>query len=257
MSEGHGGLAGSSATISKPTATTRQRQHNCCFGAADAVCVYASRTGDHSCYEKAIEAVDEGFRRLGQPGQQEPLDAILAGAYVTKSNCLDHIGRANESLAVYDEAVSRFPEDTTLLTARGLRRQKLGRSDAIDDFRRAVERGTSAAWAYVELARDELRQGRSELAFDLCKRALRSRNTTRPFRRRSSKLTAIAMVRRHESTDAIRAAFQRAGELDPLNEEIRMNRDRFECFTAHPDIGEPEWQMPSKPPRGAIDDVYA
>lgn len=227
------------------------------FRAADAVCVYASRTGDHSYHAKAIEAVDEGFRRLGQRGQQEPLDAILVGAYVTKANCLDHLGQAQESLAVYDEAVTRFPENTTLLTARGLRKLKLGRSDAVDDFRRAVERGTSAALAYLELARDELRQGRSELAVDLCKRALSLPQRDTSIQAALFELTAIAMVRRHESADAIRAAFRRAGELDPLNEEIRMNRDRFESFTAHPDIGEPEWQMPSTPPGPASDDVWA
>ncbi len=227
------------------------------FSAADAVCIYASRTGDFSYYEKAINAVDEGFRRVGQPGQQEPLDEILSGAYGTKSICLGHLGRADESLRVYDEAVRRFPQNTTLLTARGLLKQELGRSDAVDDFRQAVALGTTAAWAYLELARDELRRGRSEEAIDLCKRALPLAQRDTSMQAALFELTAIAKYRRNESADAVRAAFQRAGELDPLNEEIRMNRDRFESFTAHPDVGEPEWQLPSKPPRGAIDGVYA
>jgi tetratricopeptide (TPR) repeat protein len=227
------------------------------FRAADAVRVYASSTGEHTYYEKSVNAVDEGFRRLGQPGQQEPLDEILAGAYGTKSICLERLDRTTESLQVYDEAIQRFPENTTLLIARGFLEQELGLSDAVDDFRHAVDRGTSVAWAYIELARDELQKGRNPQAIDFCRRSipLAQRDATTPAT--LFELLAIAMLRQNEPLDTIRAAFRRAGELDPLSEEIRINRERFESFAGRPDAHEPEWQLPSKPPRLAIEDVFA
>jgi tetratricopeptide (TPR) repeat protein len=227
------------------------------FRAADAIQLYADRIGEHQYYQEALGAVDEGFRRLEQSGQQEQMDAILAGAYATKSICLEHLGRMGESLQVYDEAVRRFPENTTLLSARGLLKQELGLSGAVDDFRDAVARGTSVAWAYIELARDVLQEGGGEEAIHLCKRALALAQRDTTIQATLFELLAIALLRRNESADAVRAAFQRAGELDPLSEEIRMNRSRFEIFAANPDTGEPKWQMPSKPPRVAIDDVYS
>jgi len=227
------------------------------FRAADAIHLYANRTGEHQYYQEALGAVDEGFRRLEQSGQQAQLDAILAGAYATKSICLEHLGRTSESLQVYDEAVRRFPENTTLLSARGLLKQELGLSGAVDDFRDAVARGTSVAWAYVELARDVLQEGGSEEAMHLCKRALPLAQRDTTIQATLFELLAIALLRRNESADAVRAAFQRAGELDPLSEGIRLNRKQFESFAANPNTGEPKWQMPSKPPRVAIDDVHS
>jgi len=227
------------------------------FRAADAIRFYASRTGERQYYQEALGAVDEGFRRLENSGQQELLDAILAGAYATKSLCLEHLGRVSESLKVYDEAVARFPENTTLLSGRGLLKQELGLPGAVDDFRHAVDRGTSVAWAYIELARDELREGRSEKAASLCKSALPLAQRDATIQAALFELFAIAKLRQNESADAVRAAFQRAGELDPLSEEIRMNRSQFESFAASPAAGEPKWHMPAKPPRGAIEDLCA
>lgn len=227
------------------------------FRAADAVHLYADRASAHEYFQKALGAIDEGFRRLQQSGQQEQLDTILAGAYATKSICLEHLGRTSESLQVYDEAVRRFPENTTLLSARGLLKQELGLPDAVDDFREAVARGTSVAWAYIELARDVLRKGGSEEAIRLCKRALPLAQRDTTLQATLFELMAIASLRRDGSADVVRAAFQKAGELDPLSEEIRINRSRFESFAANPHTGEPNWQMPSRPPRVAIDGVHS
>jgi tetratricopeptide (TPR) repeat protein len=226
------------------------------FRTADALHVYANHTGEHQFYHEALRAIEKGFGRLDQAGQQEPLSSILAGAYATKSLCLEHLDRAEESLQVFDEAVQRFPENTTLLTARGLLKQELGIADAVDDFRQAVTRGTPVVWSYIELARFELQEGRNQEAVDLCRRgiALAQRDNVAAI---LFELLAIALLRLNDSREAVRAAFQTAGELDPLSEEIRSNCERFESFTAKPEMGEPQWQLDPTPSEIAIDEVYA
>lgn len=226
------------------------------FRAADALHVYANQSGEQEYYRRALHAVEEGFDRMQQTGQPEQLDSILAGAYATKSLCLEHLGRVEDALHVFDEAVQRFPENTTLLTARGLLKQELGRADAIDDFRDAVGRGTSVVWAYIEVARDALREGRIQDAIDLGRRGitLAQRDSVAAL---LFQFLAIALLRFNDSMDAVRAAFQMASELDPLNEEIRINCARFESFAADPATGEPQWQLESTLPEIAFDEVYA
>ncbi len=226
------------------------------FRAADAIHVYANETGDQAYYTQALRVVEEGFRRAAQPGHQEQMASILAGAYATKSSCLEHLDRAEDSLRVFDEAVARFPENTTLLTARALLKQELGRPDAIDDFRDAVNRGTIAVWSYIEVARHALQDGQNHEALELCRRGitLAQRNNVAAI---LFELLAIALLRLNDSTDAVRAAFQRANELDPLNDDIRVNRESFERFAAQPSEGEPRWQLDRALPPNAFDDVYA
>lgn len=194
------------------------------FRAADALHGYANETGDQAYYAQALRVVEEGFHRAALPGHQEQMPSILAGAYATKSFCLAHLDRAEDSLKVFDEAVARFPENTTLLTARALLKQELGRPDAIDDFRDAVNRGTIAVWSYIEVARHALQDGQKHEAIELCRRgvALAQRDNIAAI---LFELLAIALLRSKDSTDAVRAAFQMASELDPLNEDIRVNRE--------------------------------
>lgn len=226
------------------------------FRAADALHVYANQSGQQEYYRRALQAVEEGFARLEQTGQPEPLSSILAGAYATKSLCLEQLGRSADSLLVFDEAVQRFPENTTLLTARGLLKQELGRRDAMDDFQEAVNRGTIVVWAFIELARNALQEGRNDEAVELCRRGLglARRDTVAAL---LFEVLAIALLRLNDSTDAVRAAFQNAAELDPLREEIRINSERFEDFAADPAAGEPKWQLDPTPRAIAVDEVYA
>lgn len=226
------------------------------FRAADALHACAHRTGEHACYYQALKAVELGFDRLKQTGRQEPSASILAGAYATKAFCFAQLGRDEESLRVFDEAVDRFPQNATLLTARGLLKQKLGRPDAIDDFHRAFARGAAVVWPYLELARDALQAGHERVAAELCRQGL-------PFAQRDPavallyQLMAICMFRLNDSTDAVRATFRRAGELDPLNPEIRSNCEWFDNFVADPSAGEPSWHLPAVMPAMAFEDVYA
>jgi hypothetical protein len=226
------------------------------FRAADALHVYADQTGEQQYFHEAIRAIDVGFGQLDQAGEQAKLHSILSVAYATKSLCLERLGRVSDALQVIDEAVQHFPENTTLLTARGLLKQELGIANAVDDFRHAVACGTPVVWSYIELARYELQNGSNQDAVEMCRRgmALAPRANAAGI---LFQLLAIALLRLNHSLDAVRAAFQRAGDLDPLSEEIRSNREQFESYAANPHGGEPQWQLASTAPRFAMDDVCA
>lgn len=225
------------------------------FRAADAFHVYANQSADQAYYERALGAVEEGFRR-SKTGQQEQMASILAGAYATKSLCLEHLGRSMEALNVFDEAISRLPDNTTLRTARGLLRQELGRADAIDDFRSAVSRGTVVGWAYAEVARHSLQRRMYREAVDVIRQGIalarRDSSTAILF-----ELLAIAVFHSGNSKDEVRTAFQLASELDPFNIEIQVNRQSFESFTAQTPASEPKWRLDSAIPPSAIDELYS
>jgi hypothetical protein len=224
------------------------------FRAADALHAHAVQCDQEHDYLEALRTVNEGFARLG-PSERE-LAPVLAGAYATKSLCLEHLGRAEESLRVLDEAVRRFPENTTLLIARGLLKQELGLPDAVADFQQALDRGTSIVWPYAELTRHALLSGRDHEAVELCRRGLAFAQSD-TAKAMLFEMRAIALHRLNETSDAIRAAFRSASELDPLSERIRVNTERFENLTTDSCSGEPEWQLDHTPPAAAFDEVYA
>ncbi len=202
-----------------------------------------------------LQAVGEGFVRLGPPPERE-LASVLAGAYATKALCLAHLDRTAESSHVLDEAVQRFPENTTLVIARGLVKQERGVPDAIDDFRQALDRGTTIVWPYVELARHALLSGQEHEAVAMCRRGLAFAQCD-TAKAMLFELLAIALHRLNDTSDAIRAAFQSASELDPLSERIRCNAERFESLATDLGAGEPEWQLDPVPSSAAFDEVYA
>lgn len=224
------------------------------FIVADVLHAHALQSGDGRYFHEALRAVDEGFARMG-PSNEE-LASVVVGAYATKAQCLNHLGQAHESLRVLDEAVQRFPDNSTLLIARGFLKQQLDLPDAIHDLREALERRTEIVWPYVELARQALLSGKDQESVELCRRGLAlARNDT--ARAILSELLAIALHRLNDSGDAIRAAFRAACELDPLNEEIRINAERFESMAANTESEEPKWKLDMLPPAAALDEVYA
>jgi tetratricopeptide (TPR) repeat protein len=226
------------------------------FRVADGFQAYAKHSGEAVYYQRGVEAVDLGFEQLNRPNQQGEPASIVAGAYATKSFCLEHLGRTEDSLRVLNSAVEHFPENTTLLTARGLLKQELGLKDAIDDFHRAVTGGTIVAWAYVELARNAIQEGRNEEALEFCRKGLDVAHQD-AVEALLLELNAIAAFRLRQSPDLVRTAFQRARELNPLSEEIRGNSERFERYLAGPQAGDPQWEFAATPSSAAMEDLHA
>ena len=225
------------------------------FRAADALHAYADHTGSQEHYEKALRAVEIGFRNLAQNGQDESLSAVIVGAYATKSLCLEHLGRTQDALQVLDQAIMRYPEKASLLAARGLLKQQLGRADdARDDFQQAANRAAAVAWPYLELARHALDGNRQDEAAEICRQGLALVPQGGPAALLHEML-AVALFRLNQPRESVRAELRTAAQLDPLSEQIRFNREEFERLASQPGAKEPRWQLASIAPVVAIEDV--
>ncbi len=112
----------------------------------------AQEGGQAALFEKAVEVIDKGVLALQQPDAVQPLDSVLAAAFATKAFSLEQLGRAQDALATYDQALQRFHHHPELLTARGLLRQQQHIEDAFSDFQDAVNHSARVVWPYLELA---------------------------------------------------------------------------------------------------------
>ena len=206
------------------------------FRAGDVFHAYLMAHGENQeqLAQKAVDLVNAGFDRLTLPGAEAPLDSTLAAAYFTKAYCLERVGKFNEALLTYDDALRRFPTNPEIFTARGLLRLEHRMGDPIDDFRNAVEKSAQTVWPYLELARNYYHQRLYKDTIDLCRvglsKATRDSDAALLFH-----LRALALFNMNDSTGAVERAFQTALSLDPFNLAIRDNHERFQAAIEHPD----------------------
>ena len=123
------------------------------FRAGDVFHAYLMADGENQeqLAQKAVDLVNAGFDRLTLLCAEAPLDSTLAAAYFTKAYCLECVGKFNEALLTYDDALRRFSTNPEIFTARGLLRLEHRMGDPIDDFRNAVEKSAQTVWPYLEL----------------------------------------------------------------------------------------------------------
>jgi tetratricopeptide (TPR) repeat protein len=224
------------------------------FRAGDVYYLCAFHLGERENYQKAVEVVDRGLELLATGAAQEPIQSIIAGAYATKGLSLQHLDRRDQALNVFDEAVARFPENATLITARGLLRLELGRPDAQDDLKEAVNRRTPLVWAYLELARNSLRTGDYQGALQVSRQGLANAQSD-AIAAELFEFIAIALCKLDDSPIAVRQAFAAAADLDPLNQEVRVNRQMFEDRLQIQGKGDVDWQVSSGTPMNALREI--
>ena len=138
------------------------------FRAGDVYHLHARQSGEREDLERAVEVVSRGLEILAAGTAQESVQSVIVGALATKALSLQNLGRRDEALAVFDEAVANYPDDVTLITGRGLLKQELGRTDALADLKEAAQRNSPLVWPYLELARDALRKGDYRYVLELC-----------------------------------------------------------------------------------------
>jgi tetratricopeptide (TPR) repeat protein len=224
------------------------------FAVADSLQLYADAVAAPAFYHQAIHVIDRGLQQLRLQAALEPLEPVIAAAYATKAFCLQRLSQFGAALEVFDVAIEAFPENSTLLSARGLLKQQLDRHDAMDDFKHAVEMGTTVVWPYLELARDALQVRQWEAAIDFCRLGIwRSgrRSITAPL----FDLLAIARHKQGAAIESVRSTIETAHSLDPLSEEIRSHFNTLK----EGNIVSPEhdWRISLKAPASAMSDVHA
>ncbi len=119
------------------------------------------------------------------------------------------------------------PKNDGLLVARGI--LQYGSSPrAITDFDQAVKLGSPVVWPYLFLAHYYLTSNRLEQCREMCEAGLRMRGSD-TAKSQLEEWRAIAQAELGFPRESVRAAFEAAVRLDPLNELARRNQDAFEA----------------------------
>ncbi len=139
--------------------------------------------------------------------------------------CYEGLGRLNEALALYDEALALRPNDGELLTLRGLARYYQGAlGPALNDFQMAVQAGAPSVWPYFFLAEHSLEQGDYLGTWRLCLQALQRPEVPITALAQLHEYLGISQAMLGQPVEVIRENFDKAQELDPSSERIRHNR---------------------------------
>ncbi len=164
-------------------------------------------------------ASDESF--LGQtqamdvPAAKPSIDQILKDAQK-----LQQSGAFKEALAVYDRAVSLYPDNALLCYNRGNLYRELNQWDeALADWNRAVEISPNFAEALTNIGIVLMKSGKLEDALDMQNRAI-GVSPALAAAHANRGMVLNEMGRKDEALEAL----DRAAALDPYQEQARFNR---------------------------------
>lgn len=160
-------------------------------------------------------AEDERRRR---PDEQVP-PRLDVGIALILGLCLEKLGDADGATAAYTRALAAHPEDSELLTARGIAQFARDAQAAIQDFVRATRAGASRVWPWHFLARHALLSGAYGEALRLAIRAsqLPGHHSARA---EVYETIALAQAKLGQSAALVLENLETAARLDPDNERL-------------------------------------
>jgi tetratricopeptide (TPR) repeat protein len=88
----------------------------------------------------------------------------------------EELGERQEALQAFNQAIEIDPDDDVPLVQRGLLLYACSEEAALDDFRKAISRGTDFVWPYYYLARHHFAAGDRDEGIRLSKKALENAN---------------------------------------------------------------------------------
>jgi tetratricopeptide (TPR) repeat protein len=139
------------------------------------------------------------------------------------------LGNASAAVQYYSRGLQLNPNNDGLL-ARGI--LLYGRSErAIADLERAVQIGSPVVGPYLFLAHQYLATRRFEDCRSMCELGVRMRGSDNA-KSQLEEWRAIAQAELNFPPEAVRAAFEKAVQLDPSNDLARRNQDSFEASIA-------------------------
>jgi tetratricopeptide (TPR) repeat protein len=159
--------------------------------------------------------------------------------------CLERLGRSEEAVAVYNDALSDYPDDAELLTFRGLALYDSSRAAALDDFRRAARAEAPAVWPYFFLAVDDLAAANYHACWQWCLKGL-ERPAPREVHAQLHEWLGICRLMLGQPAGVILESFDRALRLDPESEQIRRNRSIAERHLVGDRPAPRLWEMTPK-----------
>lgn len=137
----------------------------------------------------------------------------------------DHLGEREQALHWYNFGLAMSPDNENLLVARAILRYGASPT-AVHDFQQALRLGSSIVWPYFFLAHHYLVNNQLSDCRRICEQAL-SLPASNVARSNLFEWFAISQAELGFPSDQVRASFEDALRLDPMNERLRGNFDRF------------------------------
>lgn len=159
-------------------------------------------------------------------------DPSRVHALLLLGSCRQQLGENQEASEAYTHGLAIDPDNTLLLSGRGI----IGYGsdlEAIRDLERAVRYRVDFFWPYFLLAHHRFREGRFPECLRLCEDALKF-DGPETAKSELAEWTAIARARMGFSPGMVREAFDEAVRLDPSNERARRNRQSYESSLVSP-----------------------
>lgn len=155
------------------------------------------------------------------------LASVRAAGMVAAGFSYDHLGKHDEALKAFDQAIADTPTDAVYV-ARGFVHADHGdRDKALKDFRAALQQGTSLVWPYFYLAHDALTRQDWKLTESIASTGT-AHTKSGALRAKLFEWNAIAAAMLGRPDATVRALFNFALGDDPVDETIRANLDAFE-----------------------------
>jgi tetratricopeptide (TPR) repeat protein len=143
--------------------------------------------------------------------------------------CHEFLGENQAALGYYSKGLTVNPTNDALLVARGILLYSES-PRAIEDFKLAIQQGSTLVWPYFFLAHYHVVTGQFEQCRLLCERGLEKRGSD-AVKSELAEWLAISQSELGFPIDMVRRSFDASIRFDPSNERARRNFAAFEAAT--------------------------
>jgi tetratricopeptide (TPR) repeat protein len=178
------------------------------------------------------------LRTSGEAGINQ---SLLASAIGLLGSCHARLGEIDEAIKEFDEGLRVFPNNHSLLIARGIQNYGADTVRAVEDFKLAVQLNSPNAFPYYFLAHHYLLHDQYQEALEMASRALQLAPTP-TFKADCLEWIAICQMALGYPNETVRAAFHSAHQLAPDNQRIDRNLRLFETRVADPHSPTASWE---------------
>jgi tetratricopeptide (TPR) repeat protein len=191
--------------------------------------------------ERLVPIMQRAFNiELNTPPEKREIPRGGAGMAAMIAVCLANLGSPKDALTILNEGLAHCPNDGLLLTLRGMARHETHPDLALEDFARSVEANAVSVWPYYFLAHSAIRDRDYHRCWQMCLRAL-ERPGPPGAHAQLHEWLGLSRLMLGQPIELVLGDFDRAEELAPGNERIRVNRALVEARVNRPSAA-PEWK---------------
>jgi tetratricopeptide (TPR) repeat protein len=168
--------------------------------------------------------------------------STTVGYVVILGMCYQVLGRADRALEAYNRALSLDPKNDAALVGRGLLQFRSDKPSSIEDFRQAVRGNSPTVWPYCFYAFHLAENSQFDECIHVCRAGLHRTNSP-ALMAEFYEWIAISQDALGESKDRVKADFEVARLLAPLNPRIAKNYQLFLHSQDNPAAARPDWDL--------------